>query len=134
MTLVTGGAGGLGRATASRLMKKGSKVVICDLPTSNGAAVAKELGDYALYIPGDITSTADIENVLSEIATKYGKLNVLVNCAGLANAYVTYNFNVRRARTLEDFQKILMVCARNYFPKGIILIFRKSLDKCCRHV
>lgn len=51
MTLVTGGASGLGRATANRFAKKGSKVVICDLPTSNGSEVAQEIGENAHYIP-----------------------------------------------------------------------------------
>lgn len=109
MTLVTGGAAGLGRATAARFIKKGSKVVICDLPTSNGEAVAKELGENALYIPADVTSETDIEHVLSEITNKHGKLDVLVNCAGLSNAFVTYNFNTNKPRLLADFQRVLMV-------------------------
>lgn len=109
MTLVTGGAAGLGRATATRLVNKGTKVVFCDLPTSNGAEVAKELGNNALYIPADITSTEDIQNVLDEIKNKHGKLDVLVNCAGLSNAFVTYNFTSGKPRSIEDFQRVLMV-------------------------
>lgn len=109
MTLVTGGAAGLGRATAERFVKKGSKVVICDLPTSKGADVAKTLGEDAYYVPADVTSEEQIQNLVDEIAKKYGKLNVLVNCAGLCNAYVTYNFKTEKPRTLEDFQSVLMV-------------------------
>ena len=110
MTLVTGGAAGLGRATADRFVKKGSKVVICDLPTSNGAEVAKNLGENALYVPADVTSEEQIQNAIDEIAKKYGKLDVLVNCAGLSNAYVTYNFNTGKPRTIKDFERVLMVC------------------------
>lgn len=109
MALVTGGAAGLGRATATRLVNKGARVVFCDLPTSNGSEIAKELGENALYIPANITSEGDVQNVLDEIKNKHGKLDVLVNCAGLSNAYVTYNFTSGKPRSLEDFQRILMV-------------------------
>lgn len=109
VTLVTGGAGGLGRATATRFVKKGSKVVFCDLPTSDGEEVAKELGENAHFIPADVTSETDIQNVLSEISKKHGKLDVVVNCAGLSNAFVIYNFKSRKARSIADFQSILEV-------------------------
>lgn len=109
VTFVTGGAGGLGRATATRFIKKGSKVVFCDLPTSDGEEVAKELGENAHFIPADVTSETDIQNVLSEISKKHGKLDVVVNCAGLSNAFVIYNFKTRKARSIEDFKSILEV-------------------------
>lgn len=110
---MTGGASGLGRATANRFVKKGSQVVFCDLPTSNGEAVAKEIGDSAHYIPADVTSETDVQNLVEEITKKYGKLNVLVNCAGLGDAHVTYNFTEGRPRILKDFEKVLMVCVIN---------------------
>lgn len=109
VTLVTGGAGGLGRATATRFVKKGSKVVFCDLPTSDGEEVAKELGENAHFIPADVTSETEIQNVLSEISKKHGKLDVVVNCAGLSNAFVIYNFKTRKARSIEDFKSVLEV-------------------------
>lgn len=109
MTLVTGGASGLGRATANRMAKKGAQVVFCDLPTSNGEEVANEIGENVMYIPADVTSETDIQNLAEQIDKKYGKLNVLVNCAGLADAYVTYNFEAQRAHSLTDYQKVIMV-------------------------
>ncbi|XP_031635607.1 3-hydroxyacyl-CoA dehydrogenase type-2-like [Contarinia nasturtii] len=112
LTLVTGGASGLGKATVTRFVIKGSKVVFCDLPTSNGANVAKELGQNAHYIPADVTSEEDVQRVLSEISKNYGKLNVLVNCAGLMNAYITYNFNTKKPIHHEDFIIILKACMK----------------------
>ena len=109
MTLVTGGASGLGRATANRFAQKGSKVVFCDLPTSNGEEVVKEFGENAHYIPADVTSESDVSNLVEEISKKYGKLDVLVNCAGLGDAHVTYNFRSKKPRHLEDFEKVLRV-------------------------
>lgn len=108
MTLVTGGASGLGRATVERFVKKGSSVVFCDLPTSNGEAVASEIGNTQ-YIPANVTKEDDVNKVLDEIKKKYGKLDVVVNCAGIANAHVVYNFVSDKPRNLSDFESILMV-------------------------
>jgi 3-hydroxyacyl-CoA dehydrogenase/3-hydroxy-2-methylbutyryl-CoA dehydrogenase len=52
--LVTGGASGLGRATVEKIVKEGGKVVVCDLPTSNGHDVAKSLGANATFSPTDV--------------------------------------------------------------------------------
>src|SRR5260370_37757272 len=54
--VVTGGASGLGKATAERLLSQGARIVITDLPTSNGAAVASELGGSCRFVAADVTS------------------------------------------------------------------------------
>lgn len=53
--LVTGGASGLGRATVQRLVKNGARVVIADLPSSDGENVAKELGGSCCFAPTDVS-------------------------------------------------------------------------------
>ena len=53
--LVTGGASGLGRATVERFIKQGAKVVMCDLPSSDGAQVAASLGENCAFVPGDVS-------------------------------------------------------------------------------
>ena len=53
--VVTGGASGLGRATVEKLLSQGAKVVIADLPTSDGAAVADQLGPNCRFVPADVT-------------------------------------------------------------------------------
>lgn len=55
VAIVTGGASGLGRATATRLVKNGARVVICDLPTSDGVDVARELGPSCHFSPTDVS-------------------------------------------------------------------------------
>jgi NAD(P)-dependent dehydrogenase (short-subunit alcohol dehydrogenase family) len=58
--LVTGGASGLGLATVRKLREKGASVAILDLPSSQGDAIAKELGDQVVFSPGDVTSPDDV--------------------------------------------------------------------------
>lgn len=108
--LVTGGASGLGRATVQRFAKKGVNVVFCDLPTSEGAAVAKQIESNATYIPADVTSTQDVSKIVDFIRDKYGKLDVVVNCAGQGNAHPTFNFTRWLPRNLRDFDNIFEVC------------------------
>lgn len=54
IALVTGGASGLGRATAARLARQGASVVIADLPSSRGEEVAKEMGGNTTFVPTDV--------------------------------------------------------------------------------
>ena len=61
MSLITGGASGLGKATAKRFIEQGGKVVICDLPKSDGANVAKEFGNDCLFVPTDVSNLYDFE-------------------------------------------------------------------------
>lgn len=107
--LVTGGASGLGKATAARLVQQGARVVICDLPTSHGATVAKELGENAVFSPVDVTSEKDVQNALNVVKDKFGRLDVLVNCAGILVGVRTYNFKTRVPHKLEDFTKVIAV-------------------------
>ena len=81
--LVTGGASGLGLATATRLLARGAEVFLVDLASSNGAAVATELGPGAHFVPADVT---DVEQVAAavEAASTGGSLRIVANCAGVA--------------------------------------------------
>jgi NAD(P)-dependent dehydrogenase (short-subunit alcohol dehydrogenase family) len=81
--VITGGASGLGRATAERLIAGGAKVVIFDLPGSDGENVAKEIG--AVFAPGDVTSEADATAAV-QAASALAPLRVAVNCAGVGGA------------------------------------------------
>lgn len=82
VALVTGGASGLGRATAEELARAGAGVVICDLPSSDGEAVAKALGENARFAPADVTSEEDVTAAI-EAAAGLGPLAIVVNCAGI---------------------------------------------------
>jgi 3-hydroxyacyl-CoA dehydrogenase/3-hydroxy-2-methylbutyryl-CoA dehydrogenase len=94
VTLVTGGASGLGRGTVERFVREGAKVTLIDLPTSKGNEVASSFkGDTCIFVPGDVTKEADVMAALNATKEKFGKLDVACNCAGVGVAFKTYNFN-----------------------------------------
>ncbi|MEX0407302.1 SDR family NAD(P)-dependent oxidoreductase [Aquibium sp. LZ166] len=83
--VVTGGASGLGRATAELLGGQGARIVITDLPASRGREVAAEMGKGTLFVPGDVTSEADMRAVFEQ-AVRLGPLAATVHCAGRGGA------------------------------------------------
>ncbi|XP_076241726.1 hydroxysteroid 17-beta dehydrogenase 10 [Calliopsis andreniformis] len=109
VALVTGGASGLGLGTVQRFMKEGAKVVIADLPTSKGNQIAQELGDSVIFSPMDVTSEQDVNATLELTKNNFCKLDVVVNAAGIACAFKTFNVNKNLPHSLEDFQRIINV-------------------------
>ncbi|XP_041035539.1 3-hydroxyacyl-CoA dehydrogenase type-2 [Carcharodon carcharias] len=109
VALVSGGASGLGRATAERLVQQGASAVIVDLPTSDGAGVAQALGERCAFAPADVTSESDVKCAVALAKERFGRLDITVNCAGIAVAVKTYNFKKDIAHSLEDFQRVITV-------------------------
>ncbi|MEV0768790.1 3-hydroxyacyl-CoA dehydrogenase [Nocardia salmonicida] len=104
--IVTGGASGLGLATVQELHAKGAKVVIIDLPSSNGAAIAKELGEGAAFAAADVTDESAVAAAL-DVAESLAPLRIAVNCAGIGNAIKTVG--KKGAFPLADFTKVINV-------------------------
>ncbi len=88
VTIVTGGASGLGGATAAAIVAGGGKVVIADVQAELGAAMVAQLGAAAVFVKCDVTSEADGIAAVAA-AQKLGKLVGLVNCAGVGGAMKT---------------------------------------------
>ena len=82
--LVTGGASGLGAATARMAAENGGRVVIADMQADAGDKLAKELGAGARFVRTDVTSEADAKAAVELALKEFGGLHVLVNCAGIA--------------------------------------------------
>jgi NAD(P)-dependent dehydrogenase (short-subunit alcohol dehydrogenase family) len=80
VALVTGGASGLGLATARTLAESGAQVVILDIPSSPGAAAAAEFG--GVFAPGDVTDEVSVAAAV-DAAAELGPLRILVSCAGI---------------------------------------------------
>ncbi|WP_026357270.1 SDR family NAD(P)-dependent oxidoreductase [Mycobacterium sp. 141] len=106
--IVTGGASGIGAATARQLAAKGAKVVIADLQSEKGEALAKELG--GVFVSVDVTDTAQIEAAVNK-ATELGPLRVLVNSAGIGWAQRTIGKDgeFASAHNLDVYKKVLAI-------------------------
>ncbi len=89
-TVITGGASGLGRATAERFHSDGGNVVLLDLAKSPGAQVADALGTRAAFAACDVTSAEEVTAALETAVTRFGSIQGLVNCAGIGPAEKTY--------------------------------------------
>ncbi|CAF0863785.1 unnamed protein product [Didymodactylos carnosus] len=179
VTLVTGGASGLGFACAQRFLRQGARVIICDLPTSKGTEVVQSLTDIqqsvaaksninkldnedglsddstnidttqtgnvnleeqqralrgeritssvpgssistpsssksllteqAMFYPIDVTNENEVQQVFDRVKQTHGRLDAVINCAGIACAFRTYNINKRSMHGLDEFQKVMNV-------------------------
>jgi NAD(P)-dependent dehydrogenase (short-subunit alcohol dehydrogenase family) len=87
--LITGGASGLGAATARMAVEAGGKVVLADMQAEAGEELAKSLGAAARFVRTDVTAEADATAVVQLALSAFGGVQVLVNCAGIAIAEKT---------------------------------------------
>ena len=81
---ITGGARGIGRATAEACLRTGMSIVIGDVDAAACAAVAAELGDRAIGLPLDVRDAGSFEAFLAEAEDRVGPLDALINNAGVA--------------------------------------------------
>ncbi len=102
--LVTGGASGLGRATAERLAQAGARVVIADLSASDGKSVAERLG--ATFVATDVTDEQQVQAAV-DAASELGTLRINVNCAGIGSAAKTVGR--QGPFPLDDFARVVQV-------------------------
>ncbi|MCH2488125.1 MAG: SDR family NAD(P)-dependent oxidoreductase, partial [Erythrobacter sp.] len=85
--VVTGGASGLGEATARAIAAKGAKVAIFDMNEEKGEAVAKDIG--GIFCKVNVTSDEDVDAGFAKAREAHGQERILVNCAGIGNAIKT---------------------------------------------
>ena len=83
VALITGGASGVGRASALLLAREGARVVISDIDVASGLALAEEIGPQALFIEHDAACEAQWTRVIETIGQRHGQLDILFNNAGI---------------------------------------------------
>nr|CAB3254184.1 3-hydroxyacyl-CoA dehydrogenase type-2-like [Phallusia mammillata] len=104
VALVTGGASGLGKATALRLVKNGCSVALFDLPTSQGQEVAAQIDNKrCMFVPGDVTSQDDVKKAIATVMLKWKQ----VNCAGVLVAAKTYSPRKKTVHSFDLFRRVI---------------------------
>jgi 3-hydroxyacyl-CoA dehydrogenase / 3-hydroxy-2-methylbutyryl-CoA dehydrogenase len=86
VAIITGGASGLGEATARQLVSRGAKVAILDLNQENGRRLQAELGESAAFFALDVADTDAVDDVVKRVKNHFGLIHVVVNCAGLGGS------------------------------------------------
>ena len=81
--LITGGAAGIGKATAIRFAEEGAKVVICDVNEEVGKAAVAEIGHEAVFYKVNVADRAEVQVWVEDVVSKFGHVDVLVNNAGI---------------------------------------------------
>ncbi|QIC69998.1 SDR family NAD(P)-dependent oxidoreductase [Acinetobacter indicus] len=103
--VVTGGASGLGAATAQYLVEQGANVILVDMNQELGTQMAQQLGEKAQFKALDVADEAAVQQFFAEIEQHYGQLNGLVNCAGIAPSAKV--LGKEGLHSLSMFQKVL---------------------------
>lgn len=108
VAIVTGGASGLGEATVRRIVSNGGKATVLDLNVERGMALLEELGhDVLHYVQANVASEEDVRSTVEQTIEKFGKVNTLVNCAGIGNGEKVVSKGV--AHDLGRFKKVIEV-------------------------
>jgi NAD(P)-dependent dehydrogenase (short-subunit alcohol dehydrogenase family) len=113
VALVTGGASGIGRATAIAFSAAGAKVVFSDIRSTEGEETAdliRETGAECLFVKSDVSSEVDVRELVQKTIATYGKLDCAFNNAGIDLVVTPLH-----EQSIEDFDKIVSVNARGLF-------------------
>ena len=105
--VVTGGASGLGAATAQHLVAQGAKVILVDMNQELGQQLQQQLGENEEFVAVDVTDENQVQQLFNHIEQKYGQLNGLVNCAGIAPSAKVLGRD--GLHDLAMFQKVLNI-------------------------
>jgi rhamnulose-1-phosphate aldolase/alcohol dehydrogenase len=114
VVFITGAASGIGKATAERVAQDGAHVVVADINSENGAAVADDLQqrygkDRALFVHTDVTQEQAVVDAFKKTVLKYGGVDVVINNAGVASASPIEN------TTVEAWNRLMDILGKGYF-------------------
>ena len=118
VALITGGAAGIGKATAARFIEEGARVVICDVNQQAGEAAIAELGHGAAFYKVDVTNRQAVQAWVDEVAAKYGRIDILVNNAGVLRDGILVKLQdgqVVKQMPESDFDLVIAVNLKGVF-------------------
>jgi 3alpha(or 20beta)-hydroxysteroid dehydrogenase len=106
VALVTGAARGMGEAEARLFAAEGARVLLCDVLDAEGEAVAKGIGEAARYLHLDVTREADWDRALEAVTGRFGRLDALVNNAGIARSAPLEEMSLEDFRAVVDVNQV----------------------------
>ena len=105
--VITGGASGLGLATAKRIVSGGGKVALLDINQAQGEASVSSLGKNALFVKTDVSVESSVDAAVNQAVQNFGYINLAVNCAGIAPS--TRVLGRDGLMSTEDFSKVINI-------------------------
>ncbi|AXE17229.1 3-hydroxyacyl-CoA dehydrogenase [Runella rosea] len=105
--LITGGASGLGAATAKMIVEDGGNAVLADVNSTVGEQTEAELGENALFVHTDVTNPESVQNAIDTAIDAFGGLDGLINCAGIGPAERVVGKN--GPHSLERFSNVISI-------------------------
>lgn len=109
VALITGGASGLGKATAHQFIKHGAQVIIADLDSNLGPQTAAELGPRAHFVGCDVASESQIAEAVQTVVARHGKLDIMYNNAGITGSAFPPSI---ADLDLDEFDRVMKVNVR----------------------
>ena len=107
VAVITGGASGLGAATARLFAASGAKLALWDRNAEAGHALAAEFGDHGLFVDTDVTNSDDVERAVAQVQERFGSVHIVVNCAGIATAERV--IGRQGPLPLERFERVIQI-------------------------
>jgi len=118
VTLITGGAAGIGKATAKRFFEEGATVIICDLDEELGEKTVQEIGPQVAFYNVNVTDRQAVQNWVDDVIQKFGHIDVLVNNAGILRDNLLVKVKegeLVKQMPEEDFDQVIAVNLKGVF-------------------